>query len=55
VYADRASLPDAHLVAADIDHSITELLGAGSQVWLSRRQAADVRSEGAEVPSPVPA
>jgi diacylglycerol O-acyltransferase len=69
VYADRASLPDAHLVAADIDHSITELLGAGSHVSLSRRRGAGTRLEGgdarsehqdaprqdAEAPSPVPA
>ena len=62
VYADRASLPDAHLVAADIDSSITELLGAGSHAWLSRRRKARVRSdeaearpEDAEAPAPVPA
>ena len=56
VYADRASLPDAHLVAADIDHSITELLSAGSHVWLSRSKGADARrQEAEEAPSPVPA
>ena len=69
VYADRASLPDAHLVAADIDQSITELLGAASHVSLSRRREARTRHEGAaarsghqdarrqdaEAPAPVPA
>jgi diacylglycerol O-acyltransferase len=62
VYADRASLPDAHLVAADIDHSITELLGAGSHARFSRKpgagtrsKPADARRQDAEAATPVPA